>query len=113
MDYVLQSSSGDGNGFGALLFLIGLYLIPTIVALTRDHHNKGPIIVVNVFLGWTFIGWVVALAMAVGRVEKKASLAPTQLANDGWTIPRPAGDATADPPPAERLARRGRYRRRS
>jgi hypothetical protein len=31
--------------------------------------NKGSTIVVNVFLGWTFIGWVVALAMACGRKD--------------------------------------------
>lgn len=26
-----------------------------------------PAIVINVFLGWTFIGWVVAFAMAVSK----------------------------------------------
>lgn len=29
------------------------------------------VIVINLFLGWTFIGWVVALAMAVSGEEKK------------------------------------------
>ena len=50
-----------------LLLLMGIpYFIPTIVAISRDMHNKGSIIVVNVFLGWTLIGWVVALAIACG-----------------------------------------------
>jgi hypothetical protein len=38
---------------------------PTIVAAKRGIPLAGSITVINVFLGWTFIGWVVALAMAV------------------------------------------------
>jgi len=58
----------NNNSAGLILLLVmGIsYFIPTIVAINRDMHNKGSIIVVNVFLGWTLIGWVVALAMACG-----------------------------------------------
>jgi len=48
------------------LFYVGGYLVPTFVAIYRSLPNKGSVIVVNVFLGWTFIGWVVALSMACG-----------------------------------------------
>ena len=48
----------------ALAAVIAFYFIPAIVALARRVPNKGSVIVVNVFLGWTVIGWVVALAMA-------------------------------------------------
>lgn len=48
---------------GAILF-IALYFVPTIVAVIRKVTNQGSIAVVNVFLGWTLIGWIVALAMA-------------------------------------------------
>jgi hypothetical protein len=51
-----------GYGFG--------YFIPTAVALFRGHHNKGAIIVLNLFLGWTLIGWVVALVWACTQVRK-------------------------------------------
>ena len=44
--------------------LIGLYFIPSIVAGFRHVTNVGSVVVVNLFLGWTLIGWVVALAMA-------------------------------------------------
>lgn len=47
--------------------LVLLYFVPTIVALWREMPNKGSAIIVNIFLGWTLIGWVVALAMACGR----------------------------------------------
>ncbi len=41
-----------------------LYLLPLIVALSRKVPNVGSIVIINIFLGWTFIGWIVALAMA-------------------------------------------------
>jgi hypothetical protein len=63
---VLASSSGGGAA-AALLFVIvgiGFYFLPTIVAVARKVTNQGSVLVINFFLGWTFIGWVVALAMA-------------------------------------------------
>ncbi|MGP4114298.1 superinfection immunity protein [Streptomyces sp. 4N509B] len=41
-----------------------LYLLPTFVAFGRGVRNAGSVLVVNLFLGWTLVGWVVALAMA-------------------------------------------------
>ena len=37
------------------IFLL-IYLIPTIVAFRRGHHNKTPILLVNILLGWSFLG---------------------------------------------------------
>lgn len=39
-----------------------IYFVPTINAVTRSHPRRTAIIVVNLFLGWTLVGWVVALA---------------------------------------------------
>lgn len=50
----------------ALIVLL-LYFLPTYVALRRKLPNKGAVIVINLFFGWTFLGWVIALAMAYGR----------------------------------------------
>ena len=44
-----------------------LYLIPTIVAYRRRHYQLTAIAVINVFAGWTLIGWVGALAWAVTK----------------------------------------------
>jgi Superinfection immunity protein len=65
------STSTDATGVGfALLFglamLVGLYFLPIIIALLRKAGNSGSVIIINVLLGWTFVGWVVALAMAFG-----------------------------------------------
>jgi T4 superinfection immunity protein len=48
------------------LILVGAYFLPTIVANVRKPSppNVGSVVVINLFLGWTWIGWVVALALA-------------------------------------------------
>ena len=47
-----------------LVFLVSMYFLPVLVAGARKHKSVGSIAIINVFLGWTVIGWVVALAMA-------------------------------------------------
>lgn len=48
-----------------LLFGIALYFLPAIIAAARQTHNATGILLINIFLGWTFVGWVVALVMAI------------------------------------------------
>jgi hypothetical protein len=68
--------TGHGREFLAIWLALNLwavtiigssavYFVPTIVAAVRRSTLLAPIAVVNMFLGWTLIGWVVALAMAV------------------------------------------------
>ena len=51
----------------ALCLLAFLYFLPSVVAIIR-RHQVAAVIVLNLFLGWTIVGWVVALVLAV--VEK-------------------------------------------
>lgn len=48
-----------------LLILAVIYFIPTMVGW--NHRNVNAIILLNIFLGWTFIGWVVALVWAATK----------------------------------------------
>ena len=48
-----------------------VYFIPYLVAHKKQHIQKTPILLLNIFLGWTFIGWVIALIWAV--MENKNS----------------------------------------
>lgn len=43
---------------------LALYLLPTIIAAARGKKKIVGIVLVNVLLGWTFIGWVAALIWA-------------------------------------------------
>jgi hypothetical protein len=59
-----SSSNGGGAAVILVVIMIGFYFLPTIVAVARKVTNQGSVAVINFFLGWTLIGWVVALAMA-------------------------------------------------
>jgi uncharacterized membrane protein YhaH (DUF805 family) len=67
---LLAQSSDSGGGASFLLFLV-LYFIPTIVALARKHHNRLAIGALNLLLGWTVVGWVVALVWALTVVQRQ------------------------------------------
>ena len=55
-------------------FLLSIYLFPFIIAKGRGMRNAGSILVLNLFLGWTLLGWVVALSWAVaGTAEIKTA----------------------------------------
>jgi hypothetical protein len=54
------------QSFTGLFALIAvLYFVPAVVAFSRKKANRTAILVLNIFLGWTFIGWVIALVWAV------------------------------------------------
>ncbi len=72
--WVPLAADNAGGGFGVLLLVvivIAMYLLPWVIAASRKTRNRGTVAVINVFLGWTFLGWVIALAMAFGEVEAK------------------------------------------
>jgi T4 superinfection immunity protein len=68
----LLASSSGGAGLVALIIVALLYFLPLIIAVSRGVRNQGSVAVINVFLGWTLIGWIVALAMAARTVERHA-----------------------------------------
>jgi len=47
-------------GFGFVF-----YFLPSIIAVARSKRDLGAIFVLNLFLGWTAIGWVIALVWAL------------------------------------------------
>jgi Superinfection immunity protein len=93
------SSSGGSAALGAVLIIIGIvaYGVPAIVAFARkDVSNTASIVVINLFLGWTIVGWVIALAMAV---RSRPSM-PQYVVPPDWAPP-PQGwrQASAQQPP--------------
>ena len=55
-----------------VIILIVLGLMPTWVSLGRGHRNLASIIATNVLLGWTLIGWIIALIWSFSdNVEKE------------------------------------------
>jgi hypothetical protein len=54
----------------ALLGALTIGLLPTWIAFGRDCNSRWGIFVINFFLGFTGIGWVVALAWAACGEKK-------------------------------------------
>ena len=42
-----------------------MYFLPAIIAFARSKRDATAILLLNLFLGWSVIGWVVALVWAV------------------------------------------------
>lgn len=55
---------------GALLCLT-IYMLPAGIGIIRARSNAVSIFVLNLFLGWTLIGWVISLVWAVADDDKK------------------------------------------
>ena len=62
--------------------VFGLYFLPTIIAVARGVSSVWSIVVINAFLGWTLVGWVIALAMAVRSVPPAAMIGAPAHASD-------------------------------
>lgn len=62
-----------------------LYMLPWAVAVTRNRSNMAAIGLINFLVGWSFIGWVVALVMACGSEPQQTVV----VNNYGPPPPRP------------------------
>lgn len=70
------------NDLLMLAFTVGglaVYFLPSIVAVMRTHHQAFAIILLNLFLGWTFIGWVVAIVWAATATPGRQPQAPPSV----------------------------------
>lgn len=54
-----------------VVFVITFYFLPTILAKRNGQcNNTTAVFLLNLFLGWSFIGWVIALIMATWKKDK-------------------------------------------
>jgi hypothetical protein len=64
----------------SFFFLFSLYFGPSFVALRRHHHNATAIVVLNLLLGWTLIGWIGAMIWACTATNPALLPAPKPVA---------------------------------
>lgn len=85
--YFMVATAGMSAGQTVLTILIwvvgiiiglALYCLPTIVAWLRDAEDFWPVVLINFFLGWSGVGWCVALLFALGKVEPERIPPPPQ-----------------------------------
>lgn len=66
--HAYQELQAVGFMFACVAFFI--YILPLCVAGWREHPNFAAISILNLFLGFTFIGWVVALVWASTAIKR-------------------------------------------
>ena len=60
-----------------LLLLIVLYFLPALIASVRHANSGGLIFLLNLFAGWTVVGWFAALVWALASGPKVVYIYPT------------------------------------
>ena len=75
---------GNPNAQNAIIGLIVVgYFLPTFVAFGRRHPGTLMVFVLNLFLGWTFIGWVSALVQACVPIYSSIPISVVNQKNTG------------------------------
>jgi threonine/homoserine/homoserine lactone efflux protein len=64
-----------------LLFLSLMYFLPTIIG--RDKSDAGLIFLVNLFLGWTVVGWIVTFIWASAADRRPVPVRLVPVASSG------------------------------
>jgi len=64
-----------------LLFLGLMYFLPTIIG--RDKSDAGLIFLVNLLLGWTVVGWIVAFIWACAADTRPVPVHFVPIASSG------------------------------
>lgn len=54
-----------------MILVILLYLLPTFVACSLAKKHTIAIFFLNLLLGWTYLGWVIALVWAIADEKDK------------------------------------------
>lgn len=97
-----------------------LYVLPLLIGCFRRVPDVGSVAVINILLGWTLVGWAVALAMALRSVRPVSPFvhvvqnvpsgqpgpAPGLAEPGGWAGRPGASAPREDPPPPLLLPRR-------
>lgn len=63
-----------------LLLLLVAYFLPSVIAVARKKTQVTPILLIDLLLGWTVIGWIGALIWALlpERVDPANRMPPAQ-----------------------------------
>jgi hypothetical protein len=84
----------DPTRIGAILSatLLGtfLYSLPSVFACTSSHQNRSRIYWLNLFLGWTILGWLSALVWSL-RASKSRKAVPIESSRHRYVYMRSPG----------------------
>jgi hypothetical protein len=105
-----------------IVALLGTWFMPLIITALYKLPHQGPIAVLSLLLGWTGVGWLAALIIAVGgairatrpavavpgqpqdqpAAESNAATQPYAPAQSAWPAAAPKSPFPAGPQPSQR-----------
>jgi hypothetical protein len=104
VSYQAQGAEAAAGG-AALVFIILLiaagaiaYFLPMIIALIRKSPDVPMVILINLLLGWSVVGWIVALVMACGNRQPIVQVTNVTPAGPGWQPPFGMPPSGGQPP---------------
>ena len=62
--FFLLSMPSGSEWLWLVVLILPLYFLPAIIGFRRQHKNATAIFLLNLFLGWSFLGWIVSLIWA-------------------------------------------------
>ena len=84
--------------FVAFFAVSAIYAAPSLIATVKGHRRWPLVVAINILLGWSIVGWLVALIMALGIVPRRPAW--TKRARKPRlamaTVPQRASIAAAD-----------------
>jgi hypothetical protein len=75
---------------------LALYFAPTLVVWHR-HEPAARIFLFNLVLGWTVVGWVIVMLMAMVPPTPKPEPEPEPEPEPNWAEPEPRAEAEVIP----------------
>ncbi|MDQ2839366.1 MAG: superinfection immunity protein [Actinomycetota bacterium] len=70
-----RRTNGVEIAFAWIFTILSLgYLLPWAIAATRGKSNSVAVALVNLFAGWTLVGWIIALVMACGAHQQQLNV---------------------------------------
>lgn len=78
MDEVWSAVGFGGGSILLLAVIVGGYFLPSIIAVKRKHQSTPAVVALNILLGWTLIGWLIAFIWSLTGVQPKPAPAPMQ-----------------------------------
>lgn len=60
------------------------YIAPMVIAAARHHRQVVAITVLNLLLGWTFVGWVLALVWSLTNESSSTIQSPPEKPQRPW-----------------------------
>ena len=75
----------------AIIGCLALYLLPTLIAVIRRAPDTATVAILNILLGWTLIGWILCLVLAL----RKPAAPPSVQVITHMQLPRDSADDQA------------------